>query len=435
MHSGNNGRGGSGGGSGSSGSGSGFRPVEFTNQPPAGVHRPVALRPTAVRPTAAGAAGAPVRLPPFSSLIGGASASGATSGAPHNGPLPSIHSLLGTASASGAAHLAPMPVTGGSHTPPSTAAAGAGAGAMAPGPFMGPTGQLRAHSPGGTLYERNPSPSGRRASRRHAAGYDNPAHSHGNMLPIWAAHALSPIPEGSVTQQRRHLMRSERHFSTQSPGGTRTEDIQGHSQGVLGHLPDASSHWNSVGHRQTRLENQQHNRETSTYHGIESSERSAASGHLAAGYLSPTPYRGSHPSHWRADLARPDVPWSTWTPVAASASTSAVRAQTVLGSIPGAGHASGAAPTASGAGGSGFGTLPHPGFGGSHPGAGFGHGGGGGGAAPVHATFPALPSAARPGGASVGTTTSSSHGAAGAGGGAAPNSDSRKRPRSPSNHF
>lgn len=443
MHSGSNGRGGSGDGSGSgSGSGSGFRPVEFTNRPPPGVHRPIALRPTATRPTAASAAGAAgVRLPPFSSLVGDASPSGATGGAPQGGPLPSIHSLLGAASASGSTHLAPMPVSGGGHTAPSTAAAAAGAGVMAPGPFMGPSGRLRANSPGGTLYERNPSPTGDTTSRRHAAGYDNPAHSHGNMLPIWTAHALSPIPEGSVTQQRRHLMKAERHFSTQSPGGTRTEDIQGHRQGVLGHLPDASSHWNSIGHQQTRTENLQHNRETTTYHGIESSTRSAASGHLAAGYISPTPYRGSHPSHWLAGLARPDVPWSTWSPVAPSATATAtpavVRTQTTLGSTSSPGHASGAAPSATG-GAPGFGASL--GFGSASSGMGFGHGGGGGGgggggAAPSHATFPTLPATARPGGASVASATSVPHGGAAGGSGASTSGDSRKRARSPSSHF
>jgi hypothetical protein len=109
-------------------------------------------------------------------------------------------------------------------------------------------------------------------------------------------------------------MKPERHFQTSEPDGTPTEKIQNHKNGVLGHLPDASSDWNNGGHKRSRKQNNQHNKETGTYHGIESRARSDASGSSAPGYRSPRPDIGSHRSHF--DPTHPefksDVPWHTW---------------------------------------------------------------------------------------------------------------------------
>lgn len=188
-------------------------------------------------------------------------------------------------------------------------------------PSPGASGRPRVYSPGGTLWEQNPTPSqqtGRhKRSRREAAGYKNPDHFHSNMIPLWERAALTPPPSGiSNRKKKAHLIKPERHFRTRTPNGTRTEDIQGHSQGVLGHEPSASTHWNTIGHSQSRRRNMDHNRQTSSYHGIESRARSDASGAHEPRYNSPTP-ASSHHSHFDEtdeDFKGP-VPWHTWSRV------------------------------------------------------------------------------------------------------------------------
>ncbi|MFM0389117.1 hypothetical protein [Paraburkholderia dipogonis] len=194
----------------------------------------------------------------------------------------------------------------------------------------GSSGRERAQSPGGRTYERNPTPppSGRKPySRRDAAGYKNPSHDHPNMLPHWESAAASPIPHSMKSSRKariNHLMRPERRFHTKTPSGQSTGIIKGHGKGVLGHHPDASSDWNSGGHRRTRSQNSAHNRQTGTYHGIEDRDYSNASGSSAPAYVAPRPDIGSHPSHWNS--THPDftgnVPWPTWSPVQSTQSGS-----------------------------------------------------------------------------------------------------------------
>lgn len=182
----------------------------------------------------------------------------------------------------------------------------------------------RVRSPGGRLYEQEPTPArvGLR-TRRDAAGYNNPSHSHTNMLSLWGTAALSPIPSSAARDTRslrRHLMSPSRRYGTQDPDGADTGEIRGHKSGVLGHRPDASSDFNTVGHTRSRAENARHNRQASAYHGIESRGRSDASGASAPRYASPRPDRGSHASHWNrshpAHAGR--VPWHTYKPVSPS---------------------------------------------------------------------------------------------------------------------
>lgn len=184
-------------------------------------------------------------------------------------------------------------------------------------PYSSPGGTVYAQSPGGTEY-RQLSPSGSYAEkpRRYAAGYINPSHSHGNMLPHWEKSAQSPIPDevsGNERKLRKHLMDPSRHFEATSPGRSRTTTIQGHGQGVLGHEPSASTAWNTGGHQQTRSDNREHNRQTDTYHGIEYRPWSDASGSSEEPYMSPAPHLGSHPSYWnRNDPSFKGGPWHSW---------------------------------------------------------------------------------------------------------------------------
>ncbi|WP_236796622.1 RHS repeat-associated core domain-containing protein [Amycolatopsis sp. GM8] len=175
----------------------------------------------------------------------------------------------------------------------------------------------RETSPGGSVYEARP-PGGAYAgaNRRHAAGYDNPSHSHSAMLPLWQRAAVSPEPPNlSRTEQRDWLMDPNRRFRATTPGGSDTGIITGHSSGVLGHEPSASTHWNTGGMDQTRASNFSHNRETSTYHGIEDRGRSDASGASEPRYTSPGPSSGGHRSYWdRQDpgFSSQGGPWSSW---------------------------------------------------------------------------------------------------------------------------
>ncbi|GAB3568652.1 RHS repeat-associated core domain-containing protein [Amycolatopsis endophytica] len=212
-----------------------------------------------------------------------------------------------------------------------------------------PSTPVTANSPGGSLYQQM-SPGGKYGtqktgkngnpkfdkktgkpqfySRRDAAGYDNPSHDHSKMLPLWQDAAKSPIPIDPKTgkdiegkQLKDWLMDKNRRFDTKEPGdpgyaGLPQNEIKGHGKGVLGHEPSASTHWNSHGGMQsTRQDNFEHNRETSTYHGIEERSRSDASGSSEEPYLSPRPDNGADRSFWdRGDPRFPDQggPWHSW---------------------------------------------------------------------------------------------------------------------------
>jgi RHS repeat-associated protein len=186
---------------------------------------------------------------------------------------------------------------------------------------------VTAQSPGGRTYQQM-SPGGKYAgkSRRDGAGYNNPSHDHGNMLPHWKDAATSPIPPGLKGKPLKdHLMDPGRHFQTHSPGGTNTGVITGHGNGVLGHDPSASTHWNHHGGKeQPRTDNLAHNKQTDTYHGIEDRNASNASGSKEERYDSPRPDDGSHRAYW--DRNDPDFPnqggpWHSWEEVPGSASS------------------------------------------------------------------------------------------------------------------
>jgi RHS repeat-associated protein len=174
-----------------------------------------------------------------------------------------------------------------------------------------PPRQMR--SPGGRLYEER-SPAGRFASekRRDAGGYINPKHLHGNMLPLWRAAAVSPPPKFKRGDEVKWLGNPRRRFATKTQSGQPLGIIYGHSGGVLGHNPSAGAHWNSTGIYQPRDSNLQHNRQTSSYHGIEPSTYSSASGSREPRYSSPNPAQG-HRSYWdRNDPNFTGGPWASW---------------------------------------------------------------------------------------------------------------------------
>jgi hypothetical protein len=170
---------------------------------------------------------------------------------------------------------------------------------------------------GGTTYSFSPSrdhpyrrgaPSGKYATkpRRKAAGYDNPDQFHTNMLPLWKAAALSPIPTTVTddTSLRKWLKDDDRRLQVTSPGRSRTKVIKGYKDSgtrsavVLGHQPSAGSHFNLTGHTQPRPQNLSHNKSTGAYHALEDASWSAASGSSEPPYESPRPDRGSDPTFY-----------------------------------------------------------------------------------------------------------------------------------------
>ncbi len=197
---------------------------------------------------------------------------------------------------------------------------------LAQDPWTSPGGSVRAMSPHGSVYRQGP-PGGKYGAkrtgksgktkgttRRSAAGYENPSHSHGNMLPHWEAAALSPMRSGmSEGEKRKWLMKKERRFEATSPGRSRTKTIKGHGKGVLGHGESAGSNWNREGHKRPRTKNMEHNRQSSAYHGIEDRDWSNASGASEERYMSPGPHRESAPSYWNPKApGYQGGPWHSW---------------------------------------------------------------------------------------------------------------------------
>ncbi|MDQ0383102.1 RHS repeat-associated core domain-containing protein [Amycolatopsis thermophila] len=204
------------------------------------------------------------------------------------------------------------------------------------------------NSPGGSLYQQL-SPAGKygaqktdkagkpvfnkkgekvyKYNRREAAGYVNPSHDYSKMLPLWEEAAKSPIPIDPRTGKKIEgkdlkdwLMDPNRRFDTKEPGGSYTglpqNEIKGHGKGVLGHEPSASTHWNHHGGKEsTRDDNLEHNKETSTYHGIEDRGRSNASGSSEERYESPGPDNHGRRAYWDRDdpeFKEQGGPWHSW---------------------------------------------------------------------------------------------------------------------------
>lgn len=148
-------------------------------------------------------------------------------------------------------------------------------------------------------------------TRRAAAGYENPKHQHSNMRPLYENAAVSPVD--TTRPLNDWLYSPSRRFNTYTPTHSQPPIIvKGHSNTVMGHQPDAVTHWNTIGHTQPRASNFQHNRQTTTYHGLEERGRSNASGGATTErYRSPSPSIGSHESYFNVNHSQfnPRNPW------------------------------------------------------------------------------------------------------------------------------
>ncbi|UKD57349.1 DUF6531 domain-containing protein [Amycolatopsis sp. FU40] len=199
-------------------------------------------------------------------------------------------------------------------------------------------------------------------SNRTAAGYVNPDHMHGNMIPLWAKAAKSPLPpelshldknnlgqlsRTDQTKLKNWLSHPDRRFDTKQPGESYTgqpgNEIKGHSKsknpafkndperqgGVLGHDTAAGTDWNKNGMKRPRQDNLEHNNQTDTYHGIESAGRSSGSGSKEDRYEAPGPNNHGLPEYWNRDhpgFKDQGGPWPSykegeWTPDAPTTPT------------------------------------------------------------------------------------------------------------------
>ncbi|SFD74003.1 protein of unknown function [Chitinophaga sp. CF118] len=69
---------------------------------------------------------------------------------------------------------------------------------------------------------------------------------------------------------------------------------------ILGHAGDgASGHWNRIGHKQTKADNEAWNKQTRNYHGMEDKDVSNASGGSAPRYKVPSKKEKSHEMWWK----------------------------------------------------------------------------------------------------------------------------------------
>ena len=195
-------------------------------------------------------------------------------------------------------------------------------------PWTSPGGRVRAHSPGGRTYLKG-SPKGKRfqrpskrqgykrVTRRDAAGYNNPNHSHTNMLShfrgavVGSSNALKFARDSSDRAFRRNM--DNLRYQGRDTHGNPTKIVP-RNQAVLGHSVSAGRNWNEVGHMRSRRQNLEYNRQTKTYHGIEDRDSSDASGASEPRYNNPTPFRGSHPSYWNRSFEEFEGgPWPSWT--------------------------------------------------------------------------------------------------------------------------
>lgn len=147
-------------------------------------------------------------------------------------------------------------------------------------------------------------------TNRQAFGMTNPPHNHVNMVPLWAASAHTPPPQGR--DPREHYMSPSRNFLIGDNDGNPVMDPatgqqrmeQGHSNLVMGHNPSASTFINNSGHMNSPGTNRDHNYSPSAYGQIENARASASSGSREPRYDPPSPTRGSWPGYYLSDHPR-----------------------------------------------------------------------------------------------------------------------------------
>lgn len=131
-------------------------------------------------------------------------------------------------------------------------------------------------------------------------GYQNPKSTDPIALEILSKGIIGdPTPA-----QRKSLQyhQTEARYENKNPKFHHKEPF-GWDDAYLGHKIGASEHWNTVGHKQTKKENQAWNRNPENYWGPEYGPESTASGGKAEKYRLPD--KESHPS-WLEDLEDED---------------------------------------------------------------------------------------------------------------------------------
>ncbi|TVT00188.1 hypothetical protein FNH07_32470 [Amycolatopsis bartoniae] len=217
--------------------------------------------------------------------------------------------------------LGPQSCTG------STSASGSGIGTKRPnlsintnvppsGPHNSPGGRLYDNSPGGTWYQQL-SPAGKNKDKKNrvAAGMKNPPWHQGSVLPLWKNALINQPPPGLKGPKLKEWMDQHGQYQSVHQDGT-PDRIISRPEGVMGHNKAAGTYWNETGHKLPFSENQKYNKQASSYHGIEYSKSSAATGSHEDRYNQPTPSGGSHHMYYnRNDQKFIGGPWPSYQPV------------------------------------------------------------------------------------------------------------------------
>ncbi|MFB2891750.1 DUF4157 domain-containing protein [Aerosakkonemataceae cyanobacterium BLCC-F50] len=133
-------------------------------------------------------------------------------------------------------------------------------------------------------------------NNRSKYGYSNPAKDSAVGLQILSKGLRSDSPEPILKDDANYHKNKAQYDSTR-PGSTYKNFV--YSFAILGHKdPGASGHWNRIGHKQSKAENQAWNKEPNSYQGPEHKEESSASGGSAERYRVPSKAIGSHSDWW-----------------------------------------------------------------------------------------------------------------------------------------
>lgn len=152
----------------------------------------------------------------------------------------------------------------------------------------------------GTLYTFDPSKAGmRKVNRNNRAifGYANPAKTSSPGLQILSKKFSDRIPVPTVSERASAAFHTAKAFYDSWNTGRKYFPFP---VAILGHAgTGASGHWNSIGHTQTKQQNQTWNKDPANYGGPEHEADSSASGGKAERYIMPSEERGSHESWWK----------------------------------------------------------------------------------------------------------------------------------------
>ncbi len=149
----------------------------------------------------------------------------------------------------------------------------------------------------GTMYSFDKAKAGQREiseGNREKYGYRNPSKKSVEGL-IILSKGLRPDSPAPIEKQSVTYHEEKARYDSKKPGSM-YKDF-GFDVAILGHKDElgASKHWNAIGHKHTRAQNQQWNKNPDNYQGPEHEKESSASGSASERYIVPNMDIGSNP--------------------------------------------------------------------------------------------------------------------------------------------